>query len=101
MPSAQTTGATQEHVTFACSNGGPVRSDQRPVNSSSIADKLSSHACRSTWLRQFALSCSGIIIDQSKGAMRAERLSNGMNAETLSEVPAPSLSPGGVPPLNL
>ena len=54
---------TQEHVTFACSDGGPVRRDQQPVNSSTIVGKLSNHTCRSPWLRQFARSCSGISID--------------------------------------
>src|SRR5581483_2936321 len=54
------TGATQEQVTLACSKAGPVRSDQRPVNSSNISGNLSSQACRSRCFRQFALSCSGI-----------------------------------------
>src|SRR6516164_3969810 len=63
MPLAPTIGATQEQVPFACSNGEPGRRDHRRVSSSSIAGKLSSHSCRSPWLRQFALSSSGIIID--------------------------------------
>src|SRR5690242_10497853 len=75
-------GATQEHVALGCSKGGPVRSDQRPVNSSSIAGKLSSHACRSPWLRQFALSCSGIIIDPVERCHAAGRLSNGALGRT-------------------
>src|SRR5579883_776258 len=62
VPSAHTTGATHEHVTFECSNGGPRRSDQRRVKSSSIAGKVSSHACRSEDLPQFAMSCLGRII---------------------------------------
>ena len=60
-----------------------MRSDQRPVNSSSIAGKLSSHACRSPWLRQFAPSCSGMIIDPVERCHAAERLSNGTHRRVI------------------
>src|SRR5258708_2681450 len=53
-----------------------MRSDQRSVNSSSIAGKLSSHFFRSGILRQFAMSCAGMIIYDSRVCREAKGLSN-------------------------
>lgn len=60
-------------------------SPQRPAARQLLEHRrqAASQACRSPWLRQFALTCSGITIDQVEICHASRAIVNGMTAQSL------------------